>query len=428
MSNSFKNCTKISLEWILKVVETYWMLMCLGIAVMLAYFFPNVGRTGGIIKSQYSISYGAVAFIFLVTGFSTSTRTIINMSLRWRSHLVVQSLSFLITPTVIFAFAEIMRKADDPRIDPYILIGMIITGCTPTTVSSNVVMTRQGNGNDSLALIEVLMGNILGAFITPALVQMYMSESTGFSYGNPALNSSFTSLYAEVMKHLSLAVFLPLIVGQILREIWPKQVNWVFSTFKLNKISTFCLVLLNWSTFSTAFHQRAFEVVPTASIIMIVFLNFGFFILFSGICYIFARSPLSKFAKKRLESMGNNPPRSVKLYFYRFLAPFYFSRKDTVAVILCGIAKTVVLGVPLIDAQYSGRTDLIGIVSIPLVLYQGEQLIFSQILIPLFKRWTVRDEKELETDDFGSTLDLNEKKKNETVENDDHVQVTTIPT
>lgn len=398
-----------ALKWILDTALYYWMIIGIGIAVLLAYLFPNVGRSEGVIRSQYSIDYGAVAFIFLVSGISTSTQTIIKMAAHWRSHLLVQVISFLITPTIIFAFAEAMRAAHNPRIDPYILVGLIITGCTPTTVSSNIVMTRQSNGNDSLALIEVTVGNVLGAFITPALVQMYLSVGTGFSYGNPALGSSVASLYGHVMKHLSLAVFLPLAVGQALRGIWPKQVQYLYTTFKLNKFGSFCLLLLIWTTFSTAFHQNAFEVVPTASIIMTVFFNIGVYLVFCIICFYMARSPLSKHALRQLpflqaeyeraKARGEKARKPVKYYIYKLIGPFFFTRRDTIAVILCGAAKTVVLGVPLINAQYGERSDLIGRVSIPLVLYQGEQLVVSQFLIPIFKRWVAKED--LDNELFG---------------------------
>lgn len=401
--SSFMKYLKISsfsvvgaLRWTGAALLSQWFLIAMGVLILLAYLFPNVGRHDGVLKSQYTIEYGVVAIVFLISGLSISSKTLARMALHWRAHVVTQSISLLITPTIFFGFAEAMRRANNPNIDPYILIGLIITGCTPTTVSSNVVMTRQADGNDSLALIEVSIGNILGAFITPALVQMYVSAGTGFSYGNPAKGSSMTALYGHVMKQLSLAVFLPLFVGQVIQNIWPKQVKHIFQKYYISKLGSVGLLLLIWATFSTAFHQNAFEVVPSESIIMVVFFNIGAFILFCGICIILARSPLSRHAAKSIEihyqQSGANEKKTWKFYIYKFLAPFYFSRQDTIAIIFCGAAKTVVLGVPLINAQYIAHQEMIGRVSVPLVLYQGEQLLVSQLLIPLFRRWVGQEE------------------------------------
>lgn len=386
-----------ALRWTVAAVLSQWFFLCLGISIFLAYEFPYVARSGGIIRSEYSIEYGAVALIFLLSGLSMSTQELWRMMKNWRAHLVTQSISFLITPTIIFGFAEIMRVSRNPNLDSYIIVGLIITGCTPTTVSSNVVMTRQSNGNDSLSLIEVSIGNILGAFITPALVQMYLSAGTGFAYGNPVFGTSMNALYARVMKQLGLAVFLPIVVGQVVQNVFPKAVNYMFTTLKLGKVGSFCLILLIWAIFSTAFHQNAFGIVPTESIIMVVFFNVGVFLLFCFVCFIMVRSPSSKFASRKLEAYKSledpEQPRPFKHFIYKFLASFYFSRQDTVAVILCGASKTVVLGIPLITAQYQSRPDLIGRVSIPLVLYQGEQLLVAQFLIPIFRRWIAAGEK-----------------------------------
>ena len=35
-------------------------------------------------------------------------------------------------------------------IDLVILVGLVVMGCIPTTISSNVVMTRAAKGNDSV--------------------------------------------------------------------------------------------------------------------------------------------------------------------------------------------------------------------------------------------------------------------------------------
>ena len=37
------------------------------------------------------------------------------------------------------------------QIDTVVLVGLIVMGCIPTTISSNVVMTRAAKGNDSVS-------------------------------------------------------------------------------------------------------------------------------------------------------------------------------------------------------------------------------------------------------------------------------------
>ncbi|CAF3920994.1 unnamed protein product, partial [Rotaria sp. Silwood1] len=50
--------------------------------------------------------------------------------------------------------------------------------CTSTTISSNVVMTKNGMGNEYSALLNAALGNVLGIFISSALVFYFMSNPT----------------------------------------------------------------------------------------------------------------------------------------------------------------------------------------------------------------------------------------------------------
>jgi solute carrier family 10 (sodium/bile acid cotransporter), member 7 len=380
-SSIFQALRKINFRQQFKKLLEQWFIFGMGFVVLLAWLFPNVARQDGIIKAQITINYGAVACIFLISGLTISTKTLVQMATKWRQHLLAQVMSFLITPSIIFGLTAAIHRANNPNIDPYILVGMIMTGVTPTTVSSNVVMTRQAKGNDSLTLIEVTIENLLGAFISPALVQMFLTDRTGFGYGNPANGRSLTQLYAAVMKQLGIGLFIPLFVGQVLQYIFPRQVKYVCERFKLAKLGSICMLLIIWATFSTAFYQHAFNVVPTASIIMVVFFNLGAYLFFTILCFVLSRIPFHKWISEPTEQS----PRIHKIA-HKTLTPFYFSRPDTVAMMLVGAAKTVALGIPLIHSQY-GNSPTVGRVSIPLVLYQGEQILAAQFLIPVFKRW-----------------------------------------
>jgi sodium/bile acid cotransporter 7 len=47
----------LGLRWIIVVLQfllAQWQIIGIGIGVILAWLFPNVGRKGGIIESQYS--------------------------------------------------------------------------------------------------------------------------------------------------------------------------------------------------------------------------------------------------------------------------------------------------------------------------------------------------------------------------------------
>lgn len=367
-----------------------WFFILLGVFVALAHLYPEFAKQGGTIKAEYSIGYGAVAVIFLISGLSMLSKDLMKNTFHWRAHFTVLTSSFLITSAIIFGICCGIKASHDQAIDDWLLVGLIVTHSCPTTVSSNVVMTKQAHGNDILTLCEVFIGNVLGAFITPALVQMYLRGV--WEFGNPTHqelgDSSMTELYGEVMKQIGLSVFVPLFVGQVVQNIFPKQTKWTLTTFKLNKVGSFMLLLIMFQSFSTAFAQDAFTSVSHVSIIFLVFFNIGIYLFFTVLTYAYSRPYW-------ILLIFNTPPEqsNSRLYrwSYKFFTPFYYNRRDTVAMMLCGPAKTAALGVSLVSSQYGSHSKYLGKLLVPLVLYQAEQVMTAQILVKFMKKWVYAD-------------------------------------
>ncbi|CAF3114224.1 unnamed protein product, partial [Rotaria sp. Silwood2] len=84
-----------------------------------------------------------------------------------------------------------------------------------TTSSSNVIMTKNALGNEYAALLNAILGNIVGTFIAPALIFLFMK--------NPMFDILLKSIsiedrfnYSHVIKKLSLTILLPLFLGQVI--------------------------------------------------------------------------------------------------------------------------------------------------------------------------------------------------------------------
>lgn len=223
-----------------------WLLIGMGVACVLAYFFPNVAKHGGVIKSEYSVMYGVIAIIFLVSGLSIPRQKLFMQLLNWRLHLVVQIISFLFIPALVLAVVHIILASDPTgQIDRAVLAGYIFTACIPTTIASNVVMTRAAGGDDAAALVEVLLANILGPFVTAAWTVALIPKTAEFDawrYGG----GSMASMYKEVFQQLGLSVLLPLFVGQLVRWTWPDRTTSFIQKTKLPKLASACMLLLIW--------------------------------------------------------------------------------------------------------------------------------------------------------------------------------------
>jgi hypothetical protein len=84
----------------LDLALSQWLLLSMGLVIALAYRFPSVGKSGGYIASQWTVTYGAVSLIFLVSGLSLSFDQLVKHTRNVRLHLIVQVMSFLVTSSV----------------------------------------------------------------------------------------------------------------------------------------------------------------------------------------------------------------------------------------------------------------------------------------------------------------------------------------
>lgn len=146
---------------------------------------------------------------------------------------------------IIIAAGDLHTQA----IETSILIGMLVTSCLPTTIASNIVMTRNAGGDDAAAIIEVVIGNVFGSFISPGLIYVLIPNRPEFVQWAPAQPSDLGKMYGNVAQQLGLAVILPLAVGQGVRILFKEQVIWCVEKLYLGKISSVFLGTLVWCVY-----------------------------------------------------------------------------------------------------------------------------------------------------------------------------------
>ncbi|KAK2879519.1 hypothetical protein FQN49_000793 [Arthroderma sp. PD_2] len=356
---------------IIRGILHQWLLIAMGISCALAYRFPDFAKIHGTIRAEYTILYGAVAIVFLVSGLSIPRQKLVKHMLNWRLHILVQGISYLIVPAIMTGLIQLVHASDsNKRFDIAVLAGYIFVGCLPTTISSNVVMTRAAGGDEAAALVEVLIANIMGPFVTPGWTVALLPKSTEFDPWRHS-GANLTSMYRTVFKALGLTVLVPLVVGQIIRWVYPEPTARIVQKFYLAKVSSFCLVLLVWTSFSTCFATHALESLKTETIIFTVFFNIGLYTFLTGICFFLAYPP--KFLSER----------PALRYIFCRLPP-----GEVIAICFCGAAKTSGLGIPLLYAMYETESLFqTAQTSVAVVLYTTEQIFCAHFMVHLFRRW-----------------------------------------
>ena len=346
-----------SLRSLANYLKEQWFLLTLGVLIAIASQ-KQVPEEQQDLKETV-VTYLCVAIIFLITGCTLPTRVLLANYSRWKIHIFVQVQCFLMTSATVFAVVS-AAATNQHFMDAGLLVGMILTGVVPTTISSNVVLTRQANGNTALTVVQSTLGNLLGPFIVPLLLQMYTGTGAWYTDFLPSNTDDYGAVYKRVFKQLGLSLFLPLFVGQVLQNVFPMATETTMKKWKISKLSSFCLLIIIWSTYDQAFQSGAFNTLPASNIVFVVFMSIAFFIIWLTIAFTTAK--------------------------------LWLPREDVVAVCYCVPAKTPAMGVPLVQTIYFGLSRLDqSKLQIPMVFFQGLQIAGGSLLIGAFRWWVARD-------------------------------------
>lgn len=348
--------TSEAIQWFLK---DQWFL-CAIVLVIIISSQVQVPESQQAIK-QVVVSYLAVSIVFFVTGCTLDTRILLRNYAKWRQHLFIQGQCFLMVSALAFAVVS-LAATNSNFMNPWLLIGMILNGCQPTTMASNVLFTRQSHGNTALTVVETTIGNLIGPFVSPVLFKMYLSAGAWYADDVPAQSGGYGAIYRRVFLQFGLSIYLPMFVGQIIRYFFPKATNKVFIDWKLSKVASFSMLTMLWQTFDHGFGTGAFASVKSSNLIFLVFITIVNFALWLVISVL--------------------------------LALPWLDRKDTVSVAMCVPAKTLALGMPLSFLLFENISGLDEArMQIPLLIFQVLQMGLASLSTIGFRRWVDAGEK-----------------------------------
>lgn len=200
----------------------YWFLFGLAFAIGLAAAYPPLPS---LLRSDITVSYVVVALIFLLSGLSLKSRVLVDAALSWRITLFIQVFSLLLCPLFGFGLVKLLLLIDGFSLD--LAIGLAVALATPTTISSNVLMTKQCGGNESASLVSspcsftflqvnAVVGNVIGVFVSPSIIFLILRNiSPDAQFGmTPTIVSHKASIsYSNVFLKLGITVIAPLVLG-----------------------------------------------------------------------------------------------------------------------------------------------------------------------------------------------------------------------
>lgn len=276
-----------------------------------------------------------VWFIFVRQGLSIQTQELLAGRNPMRLHAYVLSWNFLLFPLV----TGLLLFLVSPFISEELRQGFYLLSILPTTVVSAIAMTSASGGNTANALFSSVYSNLIAVIWVPVASLLYLRFS-----GNPDFN-----ILGALLK-LSLLIVVPLFIGQIIRNIFPKQ-----SATVCQKTKWFCPAIILWliyNAFSKSVHSDSFTSVPIRELIFTIFLAGALLLLVSA-----------------LVAWGT---RWLQL-----------ERDRRVAVFYCASQKSLVTGLPLIATLLTSieGKETLAVILLPLLAYHTMQLVFAAGLL-----------------------------------------------
>jgi len=327
----------------------YYNLVGFFSVIILAYLFPNIGKTGGLIHAEYSVKLTTIPLIFLFTGASIKTKELIQSLFLWKIHLFIQVYNLLLMPFLVFLVVSFFKETIFSKAKA-LADGVIIMSCFPTTVGTSAVLTKLAGGNEAVAIFDMVFGNALGLVVTPITLSLFTSSVENFA---PA---------SKILMNLSFTVIGPIILGQLLRTQWETSIDhFRTKVFSFSHINNFLLWMLFWTTFCDVFSRTNLAISRTTFLttaVVIILLHFFFLSLNYGGSY-----------------------------------SLDYPIEDKIAILYCSTQKTIT-GIALMGIFFAGDPDL-PIKSLPLVIYHPTQFIVASILVVQFQELVSKQKEKL---------------------------------
>ena len=343
-------------------------------AILLARAYPPLGAE--YLAPEITATWIAVCLIFLMAGLGLKTEEFKNAFKQIQFNMVVQLFNFGVVSATVYGVSRGLEAADILSKD--LADGMVIAASLPMTINMVLVLTEASGGDESLAIVNSAAGNMIGVFLSPALILGYLGVTGDIDL-------------IEVFYKLALRVVLPVVVGQVIRKNMPAVLAYYKKNKKyFKKFQEYCLVFIVYTVFCLTFEDGSDSSIGDIFLMIL----FVFLFLTTFMCVAWYMLGVLYGHKPKMRVMG-----------------------------LFGCThKTVAMGVPLINAIYENNPS-VGLYTLPLLIWHPMQLVIGTFLAPRLAAYVKREEMRLgispnDDDDDDEGADNGAKDSGQDIEND----------
>lgn len=303
--------------------------------VIAAYVYPSVGVNKEPISLEEIANYG-LTLIFFFYGLRLNPQILYRDLKNWRMHIVTQLTTFLLFPIIILLTKPLFLSEDAKLL----WFGTFYLATLPSTVSSSVVMVSNAGGNIPSAIFNASVSAILGIFITPLWMSLFLTEASQ----NGEIGNIILKLFLQVL----LPVFLGLLLHKFFGAFAEKHKK------KLRYFDQTIILLIIYTSFCHSFAENIFSGIAFTDLLILcgamILLFFAVYFLTNFICNLLG-----------------------------------FSLADKITVMFCGSKKSLVHGSVMSKVLFP-QSAITGVILLPLMIYHAMQIIIISVIAQRFAR------------------------------------------
>lgn len=306
-------------------------LVAIVVSAAVASFLPVTGAGQTVLS--WAIKVAVFALFFLYGARLKPSEALVGLT-HWRLHLTILAFTYVAFPLVGLALGVL-----SPRLLPTDLYtGLLYLMTVPATVQSAVTFTSIARGNVAGAIVSSSTSNLLGVFLTPALVVALMATSGRVQVG------------AAAIIDIAVQLLLPFILGQLSR---PWTADFVKRHKKLRLVDQASIVMVVYLAFSQGVEERMWSRTTPFQLVALVLVCLLVLVLMLALTW---------FAARRLG----------------------FNREDSITIQFCGTKKSMATGLPMAQVLFAGMP--IGLLVLPLMVFHQLQLMACSALAARYAR------------------------------------------
>ncbi|MFD7007534.1 bile acid:sodium symporter family protein [Rhodococcus jostii] len=277
----------------------------------------------------------AIGVLFLLYGARLSPQEALKGLKHWRLHSVVFAATFVLFPLIGLALRILVPGV----LSEDLYTGILYLCLVPSTVQSSIAFTSIAKGNVAGAIVSASFSNLIGVFVTPALVILLMN-TTGDAHVD------FSSIL-----DILLQLLLPFFVGQLIR---PFVIDWLQKYSEPTRIvDRGSIFLVVFSAFSASMTEGIWHTVTVWQVIGVVLVCFVILAVVLAVTAVAGRK------------LG-------------------FSVPDRIVIVFCGSKKSLATGLPMASVLFAGHP--VGLIVLPLMIFHQIQLIVCAALAQKYSR------------------------------------------